>query len=751
MFEPLPSSASISAALQQRLEEAYHGRSAYQARSRNLREGQPRFCNRLILESSPYLLQHAHNPVDWYPWCDEAFERAAAEQKPVFLSVGYATCHWCHVMEHESFESVEIAAQLNRDFVCVKVDREERPDVDSLYMGAVQVLSGRGGWPMSVWLDPQRRPFFAATYLPPHDGQRGAAFGFVTLLQGLARTYREEPQRVAEAAAQVVEVLRRSSARSQAAAQADPLSLQQLERLAERAVEQAREDYDPVHGGRRGAPKFPSSFPIRMLLRHALRSAELEAFELAGRSLEAMACGGIYDQLGGGFHRYSTDERWRVPHFEKMLYDNALLSVAYLEAIQLGREPRFASDDTSALLETFERVVLDTLDFVRRELALPGGGFASAFDADSEGEEGRYYLWEPEQVDAVLGEAAPAFLRAYVDAKGAAEAGKVLHLRESDELAWRRHAPSRARLLAARALRPPPLRDDKLICAWNAYTISALAKAGVVLERPDLLDLALGTEAALRAKLCVEGLYRRSHAEGRASAQVFLEDQTAVCAALLDVYDATWEPDFLERAIALAAKTEAVFGDREHGSWFLVPEDSELLVREKPEHDGAEPAPSSLAIDNALRLAAYAGDALGEGLDWRGIAERGLRAQLPLLSRYPQTGNEAMVALFRKLMFESEGERQVLVVWSEGAQALAAACRSQLGKRLRPGVSVLGAREEELERLGRLCPWVRGKTSLGAGLTVYVCAQGRCEAPLLLSTAAQLSELEEVLKQKCDC
>jgi uncharacterized protein YyaL (SSP411 family) len=377
VIEPcLPGASPYPPELGHRLAAAVEARGqSYQPRTHHLVEGRPRFTNRLVLEGSPYLLQHAHNPVAWWPWGDEAFEEARRSGRPVFLSVGYSTCHWCHVMERESFEDEEIARLLNSRYVPIKVDREERPDVDAIYMSAVQALTQSGGWPMSVWLTPAREPFFGGTYFPPRDGARGSRHGFLTILGELAQTYAKDGARVGQAAKSLVEAVRKDMESGGAAGAMPGASV-----LAD-TVAYFKRAFDDVEGGLRRAPKFPSNVPIRVLLRQHRRAGDGEALRMATLTLEKMAGGGMYDQLGGGFHRYSTDARWLVPHFEKMLYDNALLAVAYAEAAQATGRADFA------------RVARETLDYVLREMTTPDGAFYSATDADSEGEVGRFFVW----------------------------------------------------------------------------------------------------------------------------------------------------------------------------------------------------------------------------------------------------------------------------------------------------------------------------------------------------------------------
>ena len=434
-----PGAEPFSAELTGRLAAALGARGpAYVPRTHHLaaREAAgapagPLFTNRLILETSPYLLQHAHNPVNWFSWGEEAFAEARRLSRPVFLSIGYSTCHWCHVMEEESFEDLEIATFLNTHYIAVKVDREERPDVDAVYMSAVQRLTGSGGWPMSVWLDADRRPFFGGTYFPPRDGARGTRHGFLTILGELVRTFHREPERVAQATTALVAIVREDMEGKGGQAAEGPASAGRPTApdrgTIDATVDFFKRSFDRANGGVRRAPKFPSNVPIRLLLRHHVRTGDPESLQMALLTLEKMAGGGMYDQLGGGFHRYSTDAEWLVPHFEKMLYDNALLVVAYAEAHQLtGRED-------------LARVARETCDYVLREMTDAGGGFYSATDADSEGEEGRFFVWTEAEIRAVLGEGpvTEAFLRHYdVRARGNWEGNTILNVPQSDEEMW---------------------------------------------------------------------------------------------------------------------------------------------------------------------------------------------------------------------------------------------------------------------------------------------------------------------------
>jgi uncharacterized protein YyaL (SSP411 family) len=704
----LPGAPPFPSELAARLDAALAARGAgYVPRTHHLADGKPRFTNRLILETSPYLLQHAHNPVSWWPWCDEAFEVARREGRPVFLSIGYATCHWCHVMEGESFEDEEIAAYLNSHYVPIKVDREERPDVDAIYMTAVQALTGSGGWPMSVFLNAEREPFFGGTYFPARDGDRGAQNGFLSVLREIAAVWARDPQRVRGAATALSGAIRVALGGGEAAAAADLPGAAPIEA----AVRFFEGVFDPVHGGVNRAPKFPSNVPIRLLLRHHRRTQDPSSLSMALFTLERMAAGGLMDQIGGGFHRYSTDERWLVPHFEKMLYDNALLAAAYLEAWQVS-----GRDD-------LKRVAHQTLDYAVREMASPEGAFYSATDADSEGEEGRFFTWEARELRALLGADAERFAAFYgATDEGNFEGRNILWVKTPDEDAWRALAPARARLYEAREARVHPLRDEKIVAAWNGLMISALASGGRILGEP------LYVEAAARAARFVLGAMRpggrlvRTFKDGSAGPKGFLHDHAFLVQALLDLHEATFDPRWLEEALALADETERRFADP-RGGWFVTADDAEkLIAREKPTHDGAEPSGASVALLNAVRLQAFTSDDR-----WRGVAEAALRWYAPVLAEQPVALSEMLLALDAF----TDAPREVVLVWPEAAPApdelLAVLRRTFL-----PNRALTGAAEgAALERLARTAPVAEGRVAVGGQPTAYVCERGACRLPVI--------------------
>src|SRR5687768_9424037 len=528
--------------------------------------------NRLARETSPYLLQHKDNPVDWYPWGEDALSRARSEEKPVLVSIGYSACHWCHVMERESFEDPEVAAVMNDAFVCIKVDREERPDVDAIYMDALQAMTGHGGWPLNAFLTPDGVPFYAGTYYPPQP--RHGLPSWRQVLEGVAHAWEQQRDEIAESSARIL---------APSGEELDPASL-------DAAVAALRPGYDAEHGGWGAAPKFPMASTIELLLRRGER-------EMALQTLRAMASGGMYDQVGGGFARYSVDARWIVPHFEKMLYDNALLARAYLHAFQVSREP------------FFERVTRETLDWALRELGQPEGGFASALDADSEGVEGKFYVWRPDEVREALGPLADAAIEHF----GMTEAGNF----EGANIAVRATSdPERldgikAGLLAARERRVRPGLDDKRLTAWNALMISALADAGAVLGEPYLREAAVAAaEFVLRDLRDDRGRLLRTYNQGRAHLDAYLEDHAFLLEALLTLYEATFDPRWFTEARALADEILERFGDPERGGFFTTAADHETLIaRRKQLEDAPIPSGGSAAAFGLLRLARLTGEA----------------------------------------------------------------------------------------------------------------------------------------------
>jgi uncharacterized protein len=539
--------------------------------------------NRLAAETSPYLLQHAENPVDWYPWGEEALSRARDENKPILVSIGYAACHWCHVMERESFEDPRIAELMNERFVCIKVDREERPDVDAIYMDAVQAMTGRGGWPLNAFLTPEGVPYYAGTYFPPEPRHGMPSWPQVVI--GVANAWQDQREEIEETGRQILPRLAGAANLPPAEGEMDPAGL-------DAAVGVLRRGYDQAHGGfSASAPKFPAASAIEFLLRRGER-------QMALHTLRAMASGGMYDQIGGGFSRYSVDARWVIPHFEKMLYDNALLARAYLHGFQVSGEPFFA------------RVCTETLDWALRDLRQEEGGFASALDADSEGEEGRFYVWTPDEVRAALGDEALAEAAfSYFGLTGPPNfEGRWAPVRAaSDPEAM---GEIKARLRAAREQRVWPALDDKRLTAWNALMISALADAGAALERQDYTDAAVAcAEFIWRDMRDGEGRLLRTYNRGQARLGAYLEDHAYLLEALLTLYETTFDPRWFAAARELAETILARFSDAENGGFFATADDHELLIaRRKELEDAPIPAGASSAAFGLLRLSALTGE-----------------------------------------------------------------------------------------------------------------------------------------------
>ncbi len=719
----LPGAPAFSADLLRRFEAARQERGAeYQPRTKHLRlDGWARFTNRLFLSTSPYLLQHAHNPVNWYPWGDEAFETARRLGCPVLLSIGYSTCHWCHVMEEESFEDLEIARFMNENYIVIKVDREELPDVDSIYMSAVQAMTGRGGWPMTVWLTPDRKPFFGGTYFPARDGDRGASTGFLTLLRKLKEVYDTQPERVSQSALQITQSIReRLEGRGSAA------ELPSAKILRDAAgFYQGR--FDAANGGLQGAPKFPSSLPVRFLLRYHRRAGDRKSLDMAVLTLDRMAAGGMYDQVGGGFHRYSTDPRWLVPHFEKMLYDNALLTLAYLEGYQVTGEERFA------------RVAREILRYVERDMTSPEDAFYSATDADSltpsgRREEGYFFTWTPGEIVSALGEERARMVSAYygVTARGNLEGRSILHvprppaevardLKISGERLGTIVDEAREKLYQIRSGRPTPLRDEKILTAWNGLMISAHARAALVLAEDRYAEVAARAADFVLRNLRRDGRLLRSFKDGRATHNAYLDDYAFLGAGLLDLFETTGERRWLEEAIALDQVLEAHYEDKEHGGFFMTGKDHEqLLAREKPDYDGAEPSGNSVAVPNLLRL--YE---LTTQERYRQRAERALRAFHGTLERAPMALSEMLLAVD----FYLDTPKEIVIVTAgptEEAEPLLARLRSTFLPNRVLAVVVEG---RDLRSLATLVPLVEAKVARDGKPTAYVCERRVCELP----------------------
>jgi uncharacterized protein YyaL (SSP411 family) len=661
-------------------------------------------ANRLIDQTSPYLLQHAHNPVDWHPWGPEALERARTEDRPIFLSIGYAACHWCHVMERESFENPEIAALMNEHFVSIKVDREERPDLDDVYMAAVQAMTGSGGWPMSVFLTPDLRPFFGGTYFPPDD--RHGMPGFPRVLTSVADGYRTRRAEVEQTAGQLAVHLQAQLAAP--AGDRDP-----ERRQLDTAVARIAASFDAAHGGFGGAPKFPAPMLLEFLLRAWRRSGDPATLAMVTRTLDAMADGGIHDQLGGGFARYSTDAHWLVPHFEKMLYDNALLAHAYLEGFRATGNDRYAT------------VARATLDFMLGELLTDDGGLASALDADSEGVEGRFYVWGYEEflsvlTDAGLDDHERGSLAAYwaVTARGSWEGTNVLHRPTAVDAPPDLVERGRAALLVARARRTRPARDDKQIAAWNGLALRAVAHAALVLREPRYADATRRLADFIGERLVRDGdrLWRTAR-DGRAHTPGFCEDYAAVADGLLGAHAALGEPKPLQLALRLMQTAERDFWDADAGTFVDTSDEHDRTVaRPRGLVDNAVPAANSLAADVLLRLGLLTGEE-----DFARRAGAILRAVAAALDRQPSAFGRMLCAADRML-----GEPIDVVVAGPPATLEARGLREAAAAPYVPDLVLASVAEGELHAEW---PIFAGKTAREDSATAYACRGYACDEP----------------------
>ncbi|MDQ3803806.1 MAG: thioredoxin domain-containing protein [Acidobacteriota bacterium] len=668
--------------------------------------------NRLAGETSPYLLQHAHNPVEWYPWGAEALERARREDKPILLSIGYSACHWCHVMERESFEDERIAGLMNEHFVNIKVDREERPDLDQIYMTAVQMMTRHGGWPLTVFLTPDLVPFYGGTYFPPED--RFQMPGFPRVLLGVADAYRSNPEEVRQSAGEILAELRRMGV---GAASNQVVSPQLLDH-AQRALARG---YDARHGGFGGAPKFPSSMSLEFLLRAHKRTGDPGPLEMVLHTGRRMAEGGLYDQLGGGFHRYSTDARWLVPHFEKMLYDNALLSRHYLHAHQ-------ATGD-----EFFRRVTVETLDYVTREMTDAAGGFYSTQDADSEGVEGKFFVWDEAEIKELLGEADARLFNAYygVTTEGNFEERNILHVsRPAAEVARELGVGvealqetlerGRAILFEARERRVKPGRDEKILTAWNGLMLESFAEAAAVLERPDYRETAERNARFVLDTLRSDGLLLHVYKDGRAKQVGFLDDYAFFISGLVTLFETTGEARWLEEALALAEKMIEEFWDEEGGGFFYTGRSSEqLIVRNKDYFDNAIPSGNSVAVELLLRLSVLTGNE-----DYQRKAVSVLRLVRDLAERHPTAFGYALGAFD----FYLSTPKEIVVVTPRGGGDAGPFMREVWGRYV-PNKVVVQASEGD-ERLANLVPLLRDRGAPEGKTTAYVCEHYTCQQPV---------------------
>ncbi|MDA1127554.1 MAG: thioredoxin domain-containing protein [Chloroflexi bacterium] len=665
--------------------------------------------NRLIYETSPYLLQHANNPVDWYPWGEEALQRAKDEDKPIFLSIGYSACHWCHVMERESFEDDAIAQLMNEHFVSIKVDREERPDLDAVYMEAVQMLTGSGGWPMTVFLTPDGRPFYGGTYFPPVD--RFNMPGFPRLLESVANSYHNNRGEIDRVTSQLTEQMGRTGQMPKADT---PLTVD----ILHRAYNVLATNFDYQNGGTGTAPKFPQAMNLEVLLRYYRHGYNDRALEMVDLTLEKMARGGIYDQIAGGFARYSTDAYWLVPHFEKMLYDNALLTRLYLHAHQAtGRG-------------MYRRIAEETLDYILREMTGPEGGFYSATDADSEGEEGKFFVWTPAEIEAVLGPQDAAVFSGFfgVTQAGNFEGKNILNISKKASKYAQQHGLSldtlvdvvqrgKKALLDEREKRVHPLLDDKVLASWNGMMLRSFAEAGAALERQDYLDAAIRNADFLLKTMRVDGRLLRSYRKGQAKLPGYLEDYSFVADGLLALYEATLERRWLTESISLADRMIELFWDDEVGGFYdTSAEHDKLVVRPRDVLDNAQPCGGSVATDVLLKLAVITGNE-----DYRLKAATPLRTLHDLMGRAPAATGHWLAALD----FYVSTPKEVVIIGPKNDPATAS-LRQTVYSKFHPNKVLVGADGAGDHGL----PLLEDRGMIDGKPTAYVCQNYTCQLPV---------------------
>lgn len=666
--------------------------------------------NRLIHEKSPYLLQHAHNPVDWYPWGEEAFAKAKQENKPIFLSVGYSTCHWCHVMAHESFEDEEVAELLNTHYVSIKVDREERPDVDSIYMKVCQMMTGHGGWPLTIVMTPDQIPFYAGTYFPKQS--KYGRPGVMEMLAQLHRKYTEDPAHIQDVIESVQTALSRSVTKKS--------EKRLTKKSCQEAFYQLYKQFDIKHGGFGDAPKFPMPHMLTFLLRHYQQNDENAALEMAKRSLNAMAEGGIYDHIGFGFARYATDEKWLVPHFEKMLYDNAMLLIAFAEAYLLTKD------------EQYKKIATEIVTFLQREMKGQHGAYYSAIDADSEGVEGKYYVWDYDEILSVLGEQDGLLFASVYDIspQGNFEGKNIPNLigkKLENEAAKYEMTPeelsrnldeSREKLLGIRERRVYPHVDDKVLTSWNAMAIAGFAKASKAFDRVDYVQYAEKAIAFVEEKLFSDGRLMARHRDGETKYKGYIDDYAYLCGAYLEMYDATYSLEFLKKAKELANAMLELFWDEEHGGFFFSGKDSEALIAmDKEIYDGALPSGNSVAAVMLTRIGYLTGETIY--LD---------KVEEMYQSFYTDIKRQASAAPFflQAIQLTEYSTKEVVVIGRESDPD-----RQQLMKELNqhflPHISLLLA--ENAREFEEVAPFAADYKQLENKTTVYVCENFACQQP----------------------
>ncbi len=756
---------------------------AYRPRTRHLTPvGEALFTNRLFLEKSPYLLQHAHNPVNWYPWGEEAFKTAQEKNWPVLLSVGYSTCHWCHVMEEESFEDLEIARYINENYIAIKVDREERPDIDSVYMSTVQMITGRGGWPMTVWLTPRQQVFYGGTYFHPRTGDRGSSIGFLSILKELKKAYEEKPNDIIKTGQDIQEALQKMLSDAGGSTEMPGKEIFQTLYL------QVKNMQDPIYGGIKKAPKFPSSFPTRFLLRSYLKTKDKEILQAVQSTLDGMLKGGIHDHVGGGFHRYSTDKQWLIPHFEKMLYDQALLALTYLEAYHLFGQKQYKA------------TAKGILDYVIRDMQSEEGGFYSATDADSlstesgkilpdtsesstrpsseglakeskrmqintpsgsenrekaartgEKKEGLYFTWTPEEIDQALNDKQAKLIKKYygVTSSGNFEGRNIFYISKelaeiAKELKWDISevktllSSARETLYQTRQLRPLPLKDEKILASWNALIISALIYGYFVLNDKKYLSQAEKSAQFILDNMYKNGRLYRSWKEGTAYIPAYLDDYAFFISALLDLFEWTGNIKWLNSAIELDQVLEKTFEDKEAGGFFMTGQDYEtLLIREKPLYDGAEPSGNSITAMNLLRLSELTGDN-----HYRVRAKKVLKSFGRMLEKNPLSFSEALLALDH---YHSRVNAIILVL-PDKTDMKSDSFFNELKKWYLPHKVLTVIAHSQVKDQQKILQPIKRKTAIGGKTTAYICEKGSCQLPAsdLVELRKQLYDIQKI-------
>lgn len=681
--------------------------------------GKPIFTNHLARESSPYLLQHAHNPVNWYPWGEKAFETAKQLDRPILLSIGYSTCHWCHVMEEESFEDIEIAAYLNEHYIAVKVDREERPDIDAIYMKAVMALQGSGGWPMTVFLSWDKKPFYGGTYFPARDGDRGVSTGFLTLLNRLVEVYQNNKQTIENAGSQITNLLQKTS-------ETHANDFLPAKELISKSMAAYKKRFDWENGGIMGQNKFPSSLPLELLMQYYQTVQDDQILDMITLTLDKMMLGGIHDHVGGGFHRYTTDSIWLTPHYEKMLYDNALLSIVYTQAYQLTGN------------EAYRQTCQKTLDYLLKEMQSTEGGFYCATDADSqtasgEQEEGYFFTWTTQEISALFDEKTAQILHLYYGLNPTKDQRQVLHvsgqqqitqqfairLEELDTLI----KEANIKLYTNRSHRSLPGRDDKILLSWNSLVISALAKAGFAFNENKYIKAAIKTQEFIRTHLWQDQKLFHSFKDNKRGHEGFLEDYAFLTAAFIDLYEATFDIQWLLKAMDIDTLMEKNFEDKTQGGFFMTPEgQKDLIAREKPGDDGAIPSGNAIAAINLCRLYLYT-----DQKPYQHRAKKTLACFSSSLLKSPE--------YMPGMLFASElltgPVKEMVIITSEGKKSEAAPFLDVLRKQFAPNQIIIVAQEgKELDGISKILPPVRGRKTINGRVTAYPCQGKACRLPV---------------------